>query len=189
MIVVAEGAEEGLLNSLEKITQVEKRDDSNNVIFDDIGKFLKTEIVKYAKDTHNFQLNLKYIDPTYLIRSVPSNAIDTIICAKLAQNAVHGSMEGLTGFSVGIVRNAVAYIPVTTMIEAGIQRIDMLERTWQRLMAQNKQCQLVNDEFKDKAREQILLRREETLERFNKILKRVRQTHDELYANVQFQTL
>ena len=135
LIVVAEGAEEGLINPNEKITKTERRDDSNNMIFDDIGKYLKTEIVKYAKEQHNFQLNLKYIDPTYAIRSVASNASDTIMCSKLAQNAVHGAMTGYTGFSVGIVRNGVAYIPITTMIEAGVANIDLYDRTWQRLVS------------------------------------------------------
>lgn len=82
------------------------------MIFDDIGKFLKDAIPKYAKENHKMSVTLKYIDPTYAIRSVPSNAVDTILCAKLAQNAVHGAMSGYTGFSVGVVRNAVAYIPV-----------------------------------------------------------------------------
>jgi len=49
VIVVAEGAEEGLINPNEKITEVERRDDSNNLIFDDIGKFLRDAIPKYAK--------------------------------------------------------------------------------------------------------------------------------------------
>ena len=111
-------------------------------------------------------LNLKYIDPTYLIRSVPSNAVDTINCSKLAQNAVHGAMAGYTGFSVGIVRNAVAYIPITTMIDAGINSIDMYERTWQRLMAQNRQTMMVNEEFKEVARDKIEKKREEVMRRY-----------------------
>jgi 6-phosphofructokinase 1 len=82
--VVAEGAEEGLINPNEKITQVERRDDSNNLIYDDIGKFLRDAIPKYAKEQHHMAVTLKYIDPTYAIRSVPSNAVDTIMCAKLA---------------------------------------------------------------------------------------------------------
>ena len=84
VIVVAEGAEEGLINPEEKITKEEKRDGSNNLIFDDIGKFLKSSIVFYLKKSHGISATLKYIDPTYAIRSVPSNAVDTILCAKLA---------------------------------------------------------------------------------------------------------
>lgn len=47
-------------------------------------------------------------------------------------------MAGYTGFSVGVVRNSVSYIPITTLIEAGVNRVSMLDRTWQRLMAQNR---------------------------------------------------
>lgn len=130
VIVVAEGAEEGLINEAERITKVAKRDASNNIIFDDIGIFLKSAIVKYALANHNLNLTLKYIDPTYMIRSVPSNAADTIMCAKLAQNAVHGSMAGYTGFSVGIIRNSVSWIPVTTLIEAGTHKISIVDRSW-----------------------------------------------------------
>lgn len=119
VIVVAEGSEEGLINPEEKITKVEKRDDSNNIIYDDIGKFLKEELVKYAAISHNMKICLKYIDPTYSIRSIKANAVDTSLCAKLAQSAVHGSMAGYTGFSVGIVRNTVAMIPIPTLLLAG----------------------------------------------------------------------
>ncbi|CDW89434.1 6-phosphofructokinase 3-like [Stylonychia lemnae] len=178
VIVVAEGAEEGLINPNEKITQVEKRDDSNNLIFDDIGKFLRDAIPKYAKTKHQMAVTLKYIDPTYAIRSVPANAVDTIMCAKLAQNAVHGAMSGYTGFSVGVVRNAVAYIPITTLIDAGVNRVSMTERTWQRLMAQNRQKYMINDDFKDKAWEVIRQKQEERKQVFRDILKRVRQQHD-----------
>jgi 6-phosphofructokinase 1 len=91
---------------------------------------LKDSIVNYAKEHHNINMTLKYIDPTYMIRSVASNAGDTIMCAKLAQNAVHGAMAGYTGFSVGVVRNSVAWIPVTTLIEAGLHRISIGDRSW-----------------------------------------------------------
>jgi 6-phosphofructokinase 1 len=130
------------------------------LIYDDIGKHLKESIVKYAKEHHNIALTLKYIDPTYMIRSVPSNAGDTIMCAKLAQNAVHGSMAGYTGFSVGIVRNAVAWIPVNTLMEAGINRISIIDRSWQRLMAQCRQKPFLNGENKNLAWEKILLENE-----------------------------
>ena len=178
LVVVAEGAEEGLINPKEKITQVERRDDSNNIIFDDIGKFLKDAIVKYAKENHSMNVTLKYIDPTYAIRSVPASAVDTIMCAKLAQNAVHGAMSGYTGFSVGIVRNSVSYIPIQTLIEAGVNRVSMLERTWQRLMAQNRQKYMINDEYKDAAWDMIRERQVERRLKFKEIIQRVRKTHD-----------
>ena len=84
MVVVAEGAEEGLVNQNEFITKDPRKDDSGNLIYDDIGKYLKLNIVKYAKEKYNMIINLKYIDPTYAIRSCPSVATDTTLCAKLA---------------------------------------------------------------------------------------------------------
>jgi len=68
------------------------------------------------------------------------------MCAKLAQNAVHGAMAGYTGFSVGVVRNSVSFIPITTLIKAGVNRISMYDRMWQRLMSQNRQVPMVNPE-------------------------------------------
>lgn len=68
------------------------------------------------------------------------------MCAKLAQNAVHGAMAGYTGFSVGVVRNSVSFIPITTLIKAGVNRISMYDRMWQRLMSQNRQVPMVNQE-------------------------------------------
>jgi 6-phosphofructokinase 1 len=56
--------------------------------------------------------NVKYIDPSYMIRSVPANAADSMFCLILAQNAVHGAMAGFTAFSVGLVNNRVVYIPI-----------------------------------------------------------------------------
>lgn len=57
--------------------------------------------------------NVKYIDPSYMIRSVPANAADSMMCLILAQNAVHGAMAGFTAFSVGLVNNRVVYIPIS----------------------------------------------------------------------------
>lgn len=79
MIVVAEGAEEGLINPNEKITLVEKRDGSGNLIYDDIGSFLENSLSRYANDK-NFSLAVSFIDPTYAIRSVAASPGDTLMC-------------------------------------------------------------------------------------------------------------
>lgn len=84
MIVVAEGAEDGLINPDEKITKAVKKDGSGNIKLDDIGEYLKDSIVKTIKSKYDFTINLKYIDPTYAIRSVAANGEDTIMCSKLA---------------------------------------------------------------------------------------------------------
>jgi len=127
-----------------------------------------------VKDNHGVSLTLKYIDPTYAIRSVPSNAVDTIMCAKLAQNAVHGAMAGYTGFSVGIVRNSVCWIPVTTLIKAGTNRMTMTDRIWQRLMSQNRQRPMVNEEYEQRAKEMVLQKARERTEAITRIIDGIR---------------
>lgn len=79
-----------------------------------------------------------------------------------------------TGFSVGVVRNAVAYIPVETLIKAGVNRICMFDRTWQRLMSQNRQPQMLNEEFKQKARQLIEKKREDRKDLFDRIIEGVK---------------
>ena len=113
VIVISEGAEAGLIDSKEKFTKGSLRtDESGNTHFDDPGEALKKGLTDRMKELYNRSVNVKYIDATYIQRSVPANPSDTIMCAKLAQNAVHGAMAGYTAFTVGIVRNAVAWIPI-----------------------------------------------------------------------------
>lgn len=111
-MVVAEGAEDGLIDESECITKNPTFDGSGNKKLDDIGLALSTLILENLESKHNLKCTLKYVDPTYAIRSVAANAADTIRCAKLAENAVHGAMAGYTAFSTGIVRNTVVWIPI-----------------------------------------------------------------------------
>ena len=71
LIVVAEGAGQELLLS------DDKTDESGNPILVDIGKYLYQEIVKFFQ-VQKLDCDLKYIDPSYIIRSVPANTQDTI---------------------------------------------------------------------------------------------------------------
>ena len=96
------------------------------------------------------------------------------MCAKLAQNAVHGAMAGYTGFSVGIVRNSVCWIPITTLIKLGTNRLSIYDRIWQRLMSQNRQRSLVNSEYEEKARESIIKKADERKALFEKVIEDVK---------------
>jgi len=71
------------------------RDASGNVRFGDVGVFLRDQIKAYFRRI-NMEMNLKYIDPSYTIRSVPANADDSAFCLLLGQNAVHAAMAGRT---------------------------------------------------------------------------------------------
>jgi 6-phosphofructokinase 1 len=171
--VVAEGAEEGLINEGEHITKELKHDASGNKIFDDIGEVLSAEISKYARSQHNMDFNVSYIDPTYAIRSVPANSGDCLLCSRLAQNAVHGVMYGFQGFSTGSVRNSICYIPLTTMILAKTNRVSVRSRPWLRLVAVNDQPCFVNDEHKQLAEETIQKKENEIIERYERIKTRI----------------
>lgn len=108
MIVVAEGAAEACLD---ENLETEGTDPSGNPILFDIGGFLKKEIVKYCSEK-GINATLKYIDPSYIIRTAPANSADKMLCTILAQCAVNGAMAGYTGFTVGTVNNNPVLIPV-----------------------------------------------------------------------------
>lgn len=72
---------------------------------------------------------LKYIDPTYMIRAIPSNPFDTQFCAQLAFHAVHGAMAGFTGFCVGRVNTRTCYIPLE-LITQGNSKVDPMRNRW-----------------------------------------------------------
>ena len=85
VVVVAEGAGEELLG------ESTETDASGNKKLPMIGEFLKSEIGKYFKGRGE-EATVKYIDPSYMIRSVPANATDSLYCMQLGQNAVHGKL-------------------------------------------------------------------------------------------------
>ncbi|MBI5218148.1 MAG: ATP-dependent 6-phosphofructokinase [Bacteroidia bacterium] len=111
LIVVAEGAGQFLFEN----TNTEK-DASGNVKHKDIGLLLKDKIAEEF-DEHKFPYTIKYIDPSYIIRSVPANANDSIFCSQLAQNAVHGAMAGKTDFVVGNWNNQFTYLPIPATVK------------------------------------------------------------------------
>ncbi|CAI5498262.1 unnamed protein product [Closterium sp. Naga37s-1] len=84
------------------------------------------------------ELNLKYIDPTYMIRAVPANASDNIYCTLLAHSAIHGSMAGFTGFTVGPINGRHAYIPIKCVSEKS-NTVSLTDRMWARLLSSTSQ--------------------------------------------------
>lgn len=140
VIVVAEGASEAVLdNKLES----DCKDASGNVKFADIGVFLRTMIVEFCKEK-GLEVILKYIDPTYMIRTLASNAYDTQICAQLSYHAVNGAMAGYTGFCSGTINNRTAYIPLQLLAE-GSSKVSPNSTRWQRLLAATGQPSFLNN--------------------------------------------
>ncbi|MDI6742285.1 MAG: ATP-dependent 6-phosphofructokinase [Smithella sp.] len=108
VILTAEGAGQNLLRG--KNAGVE-RDASGNIRLMDIGLFLKNAIEDYFK-RHKLEINLKYIEPSYLIRSVPANASDGIYCNMLGQYAVHAGMAGKTDILVALMKDEYVHLPL-----------------------------------------------------------------------------
>jgi 6-phosphofructokinase 1 len=128
VILVAEGAGQNLLE--EKNHNPEK-DPSGNIRLQDIGLFLKKEIEDYFKKI-NLEINLKYIQPSYLIRSVPANASDSIYCNSLGQYAVHAGMAGKTGILVALMKDEYVHLPLGSV--ASNRKIDPQDDIWLRVL-------------------------------------------------------
>jgi 6-phosphofructokinase 1 len=105
VIVVAEGAGQDI------VEKTGERDASGNIRFQDIGIFLRDQINAYFKRTGT-EFSLKYIDPSYTIRSVPADANDSAFCLLLGQNAVHAGMAGRTNMVVGFWGNEFTHVPI-----------------------------------------------------------------------------
>jgi 6-phosphofructokinase 1 len=121
VIVLAEGAGQNYCSG-------EGFDDSGNLRLGDIGYYMKERITEYFK-AKNIELNLKYIDPSYMIRSVPATANDSIFCGFLGQDAVHAGMAGKTNMAVGSRNDEFVYIPVRLVV-AGRKQVDLKGKLW-----------------------------------------------------------
>lgn len=106
VIVVAEGAGQ------EHLTQGSDRDASGNRKLGDIGHFLRDRL---ATSLRGEELNLKYIDPSYIIRAAPTTPSDAVFCGQLAENAVHAAMAGKTGMVVGLWLDRFTHVPLTAV--------------------------------------------------------------------------
>jgi len=105
VIVVAEGAGQELLAA------ESAKDASGNKKLGDIGLFLKDRIQAYFAERKT-EVNLKYIDPSYMIRSAIAEPIDSMYCERLGNNAVHAAMAGKTKLIIGLVNNEFVHIPI-----------------------------------------------------------------------------
>ncbi|CAI5728610.1 unnamed protein product [Peronospora destructor] len=132
VVVVAEGAGEELLG-----TSMEA-DAGGNKKLPPIGAFMKDRIEEHFAKKGK-ACTVKYIDPSYMIRSVPANAADSLYCMLLGQNAVHGAMAGYTGFTVGLSANRVVYFPIEAITRNSPRCMDPFGRTWERVLCLTRQ--------------------------------------------------
>lgn len=105
VVVVAEGAGQELIHT------DSKTDPSGNIKLGDIGIFLRDTISDYMKH-EGVSHTVKYIDPSYIVRSVPANASDGVYCLQLGHDAVHAAMAGKTNMVVGRWHGLNVHIPI-----------------------------------------------------------------------------
>ncbi|KHN20613.1 6-phosphofructokinase 5, chloroplastic [Glycine soja] len=126
VVCVAEGAGQNLLQ------KTNATDASGNVVFGDIGVYIQQETKKYFKEI-GVHADVKYIDPTYMIRAIRANASDGILCTVLGQNAVHGAFAGYSGITVGLCNTHYVYFPIPEVISHP-RLVDPNSRMWHRCL-------------------------------------------------------
>lgn len=128
MIVVAEGAGQDLI-SREEI----KRDASGNIVHADIGAYLQGRIRAHFA-ARGKPVNVRYIDPSYAIRSKMANTEDAILCDRLARYSVHAAMAGKSGLIVGLLHEKFIHVPAA-MATSSRKKLDERGPLWGAVLA------------------------------------------------------
>jgi len=141
VLCVAEGAGQDVMRALaqdEAATgkMAAETDASGNPILQDFGVHLRKQIKKHVP-----AVDVKYIDPSYMIRSIPTVTQDRIYCTTLAQGAVHAAFAAYTGITVGLVNTHFCFLPIGVVIQAP-RLVDPCGRQWSRLVMANGQPDL-----------------------------------------------
>jgi 6-phosphofructokinase 1 len=128
VIVAAEGAGQEYLEGGD-----EQKDASGNVRLKDIGLFLRDKIETYFKE-ESIPVVLRYLDPSYIIRSRPANSEDAILCDQFARNAVHAAMAGKTGIIIGMIHDRFIHVPIE-LLATRKKRLDVSGSWWHGVIA------------------------------------------------------
>lgn len=138
VIVVAEGAGQDLLRVSGK------KDLSGNPVLGDIGEFLHKEIKTYLAH-RGIAHSIKFIDPSYIIRSVPANANDRVYCGFLGQNAVHAAMAGKTAMVVAKLMDRYVHLPID-LVTRKRQKVNPHSAFWRSVLESTGQMDFVGKE-------------------------------------------
>ena len=132
VIVVAEGAGQELFKD-----QEERRDASGNILKNDIGEFLTEKINEHFKKVGK-EVNIKYFDPSYMVRSIPAKGTDAIFCFQLAESAVHAGMAGKTDMVVGSMNGEFTHVPIEYAVSER-KKIDPNGTLWHAVLGATRQ--------------------------------------------------
>jgi 6-phosphofructokinase 1 len=135
VIVVAEGAMQEQLQDADHAP----RDASGNVKLADVGAHLRQAIAAHFA-AQNWPVNIRYIDPSYVIRSLPPTAVDAEYCLRLSQQAVHAGMSGRTNLVVGYWNQRFTHVPIARAVE-NRKRVDPNGALWRAVLESTGQRQ------------------------------------------------
>jgi 6-phosphofructokinase 1 len=133
----------------EQLLPDKKFDAGGNLKLADVGTYLRDRIVKHF-DEKKIEINLKYIDPSYIIRSSPANPADSIYCERLGNAAVHAAMAGKTKLIIGLVNNEFVHLPIRAVIQSR-NRVDPEGNLWRDTLDATHQPALMVNQFGDGA--------------------------------------
>jgi 6-phosphofructokinase 1 len=138
VIVAAEGAGQKFFDA-----QQTERDASGNIKLKDIGVYLK-QVINSHFDAKGIEISIKYIDPSYMIRSLPANANDRVFCNFLGRAAVHAGMAGKTNMLVGHWNNHFVHVPLK-LVAGKRKQVDPRGRLWRSTLEATGQESLKNE--------------------------------------------
>ncbi len=133
VIVVAEGAGQPLMSA------DPRTDASGNILYEDIGVYLKNRIADYFRRI-DMPASVKYIDPSYIIRSKPANANDSLFCLRMGQHAVHAGLSGKTEMMVGYWNQHFTHVPLK-LATLHRKKVDPRGELWRTVLAVTEQGQ------------------------------------------------
>ena len=124
VVVVAEGAGQHLFDN-----EQSEHDASGNVRLRDVGTLLCEQIKNYLS-AENLPHSVRYIDPSYLVRSTPADTLDSIFCLMLGMQAAHAGMAGKTAMSVGSWNQNFVHVPMELLVQKR-RVVNPLDQWWQ----------------------------------------------------------
>ena len=128
VIAVAEGSGQELLSNTG-----DERDASGNLKLSDIGLFLSDKIGEWFSE-RKISFVMRYFDPSYIVRSSPCNAEDTVLCDRFARYAAHAAMAGKTGLIIGLLHDRFIHVPIE-LLATQQKRLDPESPIWSAVLA------------------------------------------------------
>ena len=136
VIVVAEGAAQDTMRAelqAAGLVVPDEHDPSGNPLLLDVGNWLRNKL-KAASLERGMPIDLKYLSPAYMIRSVVADSGDSVYCRMLGHSAVHGAFAGYSGITAGVCSKHYVLLPSHEVVRT-TRRLDPRGRLYRMMRA------------------------------------------------------